>query len=1802
MEAQLRAMETIETSEVLEIVVETKAQAGVSGMSVAGGGRGGLFVADVLKDSPAAKALRLQEGDQLLSARVFFDDIKYEDALQILKCVEPYKVSFWLKRTVPGVDIARKPGTSTFEMKGPKAKLAKLNIRSLTPLQKKKRTKRKVVKGPREVQVADSGELELAPLDVEFSLPKFSRLRKAKSTGEVAVAEPSPDLSPRPSSLETKRRRLKFPRLKVKDVAAAAAARAEGRLEVGLPRAAMGAKPAGRGESEGKPSRFMVPFPKKSKKPREEAGVGFQAPQVEVDLPLARARPGREPPKGEGLQVQAPLSSLPKVEVVLPTVGAGELEGPASAPQAGLRLPSAAVAAPKVDVDLSLPKWEGAAPEVSLKGEGFRIQIPKFGVSAGEVEGKLPAVEVALGKGRGAADGVEEPSRLGVALPALEVEAPSVDVELPLPKGKADSELPKPRVEAPEVSVKVPTISLPKLGAKCQEELESKLPQVELGVGKPEGPKAKAPTVPSLGLGVSLLESKATVAAAGKAAPPTGRRVPALDLSVPRVAAMQIPKSGVELAAPELGAKVEVAAEEPGFKLHVPQVTLPTFDLAVKTAPPPPPTHAKEPKPGGDVCVSVDVPKLDLSLPAVTVPTLPLPKSHLPRPELGIAVERPAVEVAVPSPRLSFPSAAVPTLDVDVPRVGVELGLPKTGGRFEVEKKMPSLETLGKELEISVPPCGVGRPELEPSGGVIEGLGVSEVVAKIPKVALALGKEQPGTEGVEGRQLPKVGLEMETPTVGAKLKLPSVEIPAVKHPDVTIGGDKPLEAEAKLKPPKFALPKFSISGPKGRKGSPEAEAPETADRAAKLKMPRFGISFPKARRGVEAEGPGGRAAVDPALSEGGLKFPSVELPGVSIGVPEGRAELSTEEGLGIDLPEIDMKVPKVSLPKFGGKGREGDQELQAGEAHLRGSKEGLAVELGVTAPKKEAMAKVPKFKMPSFGIARRDAGEVPGVEVSAKSKKPQGPLGKLMPPKAEAGKEKGGLHIQTPELSGRVPQVELPKFSSSSRRAEAGLAVGGTEGPGLQVNVPLLDLAMPGARAEGELALERPGVGVSEAGIRGYEGELRMPRVPALGVSAPQVELDISLPVIGPEITVPQGAIGADAKIRLPKVELPMFGKGEEEGLEAEVQLLGGRQLSLGREGTKEAEGGAEGSLLGAKIRVPKVDLSLPKTRLSDVELPLTQGEAVVEGPEGKFKMPSVGLPKFSAPRVKGPELELDVSKGKVSSPAIRLPKLGGSSSDGEGEAERDLPRLPQLELKAPKLRGSPEGLGTEAGVREAKSKGPSGLVGFGKAEAEATTGAEDSKFKLKIPSLSLSKAGPESGMDTQPLCPSTEGPDFAFKMPQLALPDVGFSVEQAGKKDAKGGAGALAGMANLEVDLSGIESVLKVPKINVPTLGGLGPKGDTGTTAPSPGRRGSGGAELEGPRGAFRVPGVELSAPSLTVQAEYDVEGAQLQHGSSCELEGAGKRSPGGKAGATDEGRKYRVKLPKFGLALPRAGLEAGEGALGQEAEAKGKRPVFVLTRSKGRGTEGSSGLLEEDGDGKGVMAKLKLRPSFGLSLSKPKMGAEVNGELEEGGPSRLKVPKLGFSKAEGDSQPNGEGAEAASALQNGAQDTKTKLGKIRLPQVELSSPAIGSEMDPELNLNLVRAEEAKEEAPSRTGPFSPLKAPKFRAPKISFSGLKKRNGEAAPAETGDTAALGEKASRFRFPKLMLSPKPHHGTLEITSEGGEGMGGDTEGLKLKLPSVGFSEEPGLEKQVLAVGGGPIRAVGTGEGEATATV
>lgn len=64
----------------------------------------------------------------MLSAKVYFDNVKYEDALKILQCAEPYKVSFQVKRTIPGAEVSVRPRVPSVDVKGPKAKITKMVI------------------------------------------------------------------------------------------------------------------------------------------------------------------------------------------------------------------------------------------------------------------------------------------------------------------------------------------------------------------------------------------------------------------------------------------------------------------------------------------------------------------------------------------------------------------------------------------------------------------------------------------------------------------------------------------------------------------------------------------------------------------------------------------------------------------------------------------------------------------------------------------------------------------------------------------------------------------------------------------------------------------------------------------------------------------------------------------------------------------------------------------------------------------------------------------------------------------------------------------------------------------------------------------------------------------------------------------------------------------------------------------------------------------------------------------------------------------------------------------------------------------------------------------------------------------------------------------------------------------------------------------------------------------------------------------------------------------------------------------
>ncbi|XP_068766629.1 periaxin [Struthio camelus] len=1168
--------EQVTAPELVEIVVETAAEAGVTGISLAGGGKEGIYVADVQRDSSAAKALRLREGDQLLSARVFFENIRYEDAVRLLQCAEACKVSFCLKRTVPSTDAAVRSGAAGAEAKGPKAKMARLNIKSLRPLKKKKKAAKALVAAA----AVPGAKPDAGPVDVEFSLPKLSRLVRGRSAAAAVAgaAGPAPARPPAAAAAaEAKRTRLAFSRLTVREAVAGKAAALEveeprAKLEVALPRGGM------------EPGAPTSP-PVSGKAPGAEGEAKLRAPRVELDVPL-------------------------------PSLGA-----PAAAGIAGARLPAVDVAAPKVDVGLSLP---GAAPPAE------------------------PA-----------------PPEPGPRAPALEISVQPPALELQLPAARREPELePGPEPGAAGMAAKVPRVALPKLGGKAGESPE---------------PKSKGPKV----------------------------KLPSLEISLPEV--------------PEPAARAKLpAVKVPSIDISVPRATL---ELAPAEPPPPPPPPPPEP-------AKIGVPKLDLSVPGAKALAAELPKAALPAPELGIAVERPRVEVKLPAARadgeslaaepapvparLSFPAVPVPALDIEVPAVAV-----------------------GLELPAAREPCP--RPAADSPAGT-GGAGLGAVVARIPRVDIAVGKAAP-----EQAAAPE---EAAAAKIEKGLRRLSLELEGAG-------------ADAKPKPPKVALPWLGAAGPKPRKSAEEpAESPEGGAGGAKLRMPKLGISLPKAKAGGEAEGaagPGLHPDLDPDLSLGAgspgqaakLQVPKLSLPRF------GSKEKASEPEAEGRAADARAKKAKFKGPWLGAAGREAAAEGRAdGPRDAQGGSDPPAPDGGIKVPAVEldiGLGRVGADRLAEAAGAAETRGKMPRVELSLEGLRERRVS-------EGAGSPGGGGGMRMPRLDIALPRARLSE-------AELPLTAAGGSFPMLSLGLPkrCAAAAEPEPEPAPELALEL-GWGGEPAGRRGQ---------PRFGGSSPDVRAAAAPDAPG---------TGAAAGGKAPSLPAGFAAAPEPAGPEGKFRLRV-PALALGKTAAAAADADTQPlcpTAPGAELPFRLPHVSIPHVGFSAEGKAGRGGEPARDagGSEAGRKMPKIRMPAVGlagaggepasgqaagkTPVLKVPELELaapgedvggkeppgaDVEAGKRS--RVKLPKFGialaRAGPEGGEEARMRMPsvRKAVLELVRPKGRGA---------------EGAAGLLAEGRAE----------------PGAGLPR-GPRAGaeLDGEPAGPAEAGG-------RLRLPKVGFSPAPA--------------------------------------------------------------------------------------------------------------------------------------------------------------------------------------------------------------------------------------------------------------------------------------------------------------------------------------------------------------------------------------------------------------------------------------
>lgn len=395
----------------------------------------------------------------------------------------------------------------------------------------------------------------------------------------------------------------------------------------------------------------------------------------------------------------------------------------------------------------------------------------------------------------------------------------------------------------------------------------------------------------------------------------------------------------------------------------------------------------------------------------------------------------------------------------------------------------------------------------------------------------------------------------------------------------------------------------------------------------------------------------------------------------------------------------------------------------------------------------DGRVKMPKLKMPSFGLARGKEVEIQGGRVS---------------PREKAEFMAGQL---------KIPEVELVTLGAQEEVGVKGeVAVSGAQLAGLQVST------------------------IRQAGTEGQEGGLRMP----LGISLPQVELtsfgEAGLGASGQQIesAAPSAEGTAVYRVQVPQVALSLPGAQGEGGellvgegvfkmptvtvpqLELDMGLS--REAQVGEAATEEgglrlkmptlvarAGAGVEGPGDQPPGTEPTFHLSLPDLELSPPAMGSHAEYQVAEGEGDAGHKLKVRLPRFGLVRAKE-----GVEEGeKAKSPKLRLPRVGFSQGEAvtgegspspedegeeeEGSGEGASGRRGRLRVRLPRVGLATSSKASRGQEGEAASKSPGGekspkfrfpRVSLSPKARSGSRDPEEGGFRVRLPSVGFSEAG----------------------------------------------------------------------------------------------------------------------------------------------------------------------------------------------------------------------------------------------------------------------------------------------------------------------------------------------------------------------------------------------------------------------------------------------------------------------------
>ncbi|XP_034721377.1 neuroblast differentiation-associated protein AHNAK isoform X8 [Etheostoma cragini] len=1472
-----------DTSQSVEIVVE--AEAGASGYSVTGGGQRGIFVKDVLKDSPAAKHLSLQEGDQLLSAKVYFDNVKYEDALKILQCAEPYKVSFQLKRSIPGVEVCLRPRVPSVEVKGPKAKTAKMSVKGSKVFKaKKKRGGRfglKRLKEKRREEMVIEGTppmMEMSDVDVEFSLPKFKQKRSMKVEAEGARGA---------EAVGKAKRRIRFPHLKTKGYTEEDAGgkvetgQLEGQLNISSP-----AIPGAKVKTKGKGNKFGITFPRtkhtKSSLASETGSVELKPPSVTIQQPSVEFNLSGD--KKVDVEKGGVKRNAPDVEFALPS-GKAEASLPAVKGKAEIKVPKidikggvdAGAAVGRADVDIGKGDTKLRMP---------KLKLPKVRLSrhSDEIDGdikvkakgmKVPHANIIPSKVEIKGGGEINLPEANITKPKMEgdpIQMPSVDISLPKVKGKSDMDVSLPEYEgAGKTAIKMPAIDISVPDVDFKLDTKHRIPdEVE---GKISMPKIdmSLPKMGSSNVDIEGLEG------GGKYS------LPSVDISPPKV-------------------KTEVGDVDMHYYVGGDgKFKMPEFDISLPKCMPL----------EGDVNIKGEgfkLPKVDLTLPkdkAGTTDIEGVEKFQLPSFDISLPkIKTGEVVVGIEGPEVK--GGEMPTLDISLPKGKMEgdievEGCTGKGGKvqmptFDVSLPMlkqpeghmnietPKLEGEGKikmpSLDISMPK-GKLEGDVEIEGPSAKGGKFKMPHMKMPDVDISLPKGK-----IEGP-------EMEIKGQGGQFKMPHLSMPSVdislpkgkiEGPEIEIEGG----TGGKFKMPHMKMPSIDISLPKGKIEGPDVEIEGSTGGKLKmphLKMPDVDISLPKGN----IEGPEKKIKGD----GGKFKMPHFSIPSVDISLPKGTIEgpdIEMEGGTGGKFKMPHAKMPKIDVSHPKGKIEVPDVEMEGGTG---------------------GKFKLPHWKMPDFYISL-PKGKIEGPDTEIEG----GTGGKFKMPKVDISLPKRKPSVEGPELDigghFKMPNVgiSIPKGKESIDIPEEKMASDGGTIQLPHVNVPKVDISLPKGKSK---AIEATAIEMEVTGGKFVGPHIKLPKegVSVLKNKSGEGEINLSTAEAGGKVKVPQvPSLDLDIDVRLDKPKQDTEAHGE-----ADLHVKGEHKA--------------------LKLKMPTIDIKGPKGDL-ELDIGLNRGEGNKD--RKKIELPDLDLnttgtnSKVKGSKVKGTKFKIGMPKKKTGRDVTAEAKICKNCGDEEiggktkhrcmgkerfeydvklethnGHKEnKDRINIPVPEVTLPTKQGSAE-LGTGGEGSLSSSRGDSKVPRIPDIEFDITTSPDkyedttEKGKKIKIPKFGValpSMSSPEGKINIF-------GPEIQYEGPKM--PKVKKAVFVLVNPPQTGDHAACTGLQEKETTPGAEKEDVKVkmPKIKMkPSFGK--PKDNAAALSFSPCKSGSFDVNLRG-KGSTSSLNAEKDACPLKSS-----NGAKGTSSGKIKFPKVELTSPYGKMAAEGEDTEMSLKLGK--------------------------------------------------------------------------------------------------------------------------------------------------------------------------------------------------------------------------------------------------------------------------------------------------